>query len=121
MATGNCANMLLCPRVRMVCFLQTAYSNSVETVEGEVCCSLSPAGTRRLAPQHSVSDNREDISVGVRRDCLQVGVPLCLSRLDGLHGIQVVLCMQTIVRVAPIVRETEIKKVVAFFRLGIIK
>jgi hypothetical protein len=106
MATGNCANLLLCPRVRMVCFPQTAYSNSAETVEGEVCCSLSPAGTHCLAPQLSVSDHREDVSVGLRRDCLQVVVPLRLSRLDGLHGIEVVLHMQTVVRVAPIVRES---------------
>jgi hypothetical protein len=65
------------------------YSNSAETVEGEVCFSLSLAMTRYLAPQLSVSDHREDVSVGLRRDCLQVVVPLRLSRLDGLHGIQV--------------------------------
>jgi hypothetical protein len=55
----------------------------------EVCCSLSPVGTRCLAPQLSVSDHREDVSIGLHRDCLQVVVPLRLSRLDGLHGIQV--------------------------------
>jgi hypothetical protein len=66
---------------------QTAYSNSLETVEGELCCSLSPAGTHCLAPQLSMSDQRDVVSVGVRRDFLQVVVPLRLSRLDGLHGI----------------------------------
>jgi hypothetical protein len=55
----------------------------------EVYCSLSPAGTHCLAPHLSVSDHREDVSVGLRRDCLQVVVPLRLSRLDGLQGIQV--------------------------------
>jgi hypothetical protein len=55
----------------------------------EVCCSLSPAGTHCLVPQLSVFDHREDVSVGLRRDCLLVVVPPRLSRLDGLHGIQV--------------------------------
>jgi hypothetical protein len=32
-------------------------------VVGEVCSSLSPAGTHCLAPQLSVSDHREDVSV----------------------------------------------------------
>jgi hypothetical protein len=45
-------------------------------VVGEVCSSLSPAGTHCLAPQLSVSDHREDVSVGLRRDCFQVAVPL---------------------------------------------
>jgi hypothetical protein len=40
-------------------------------------------------PQLSVFDHREDVSVGLRHDCLQVVVPPRLSRLDGLHGIQV--------------------------------
>jgi hypothetical protein len=70
-------------------FAGTVYSNSAETMVGEVCCSLSPAGTHCLAPQLSVSNHREDVSVGLRRDCLQVVVLLCLSRSDGLHGIQV--------------------------------
>jgi hypothetical protein len=68
MATSNCVNPLLCPRVRMVSFPQTAYSNSVRTVVGEVCSSLSPAETHCLAPQLSVSDHREDVSIGLRRD-----------------------------------------------------
>jgi hypothetical protein len=54
---------------------------------GEVCSSLSPAGTYCLTPQLSVS-------VGLRRDCFQVVVPLRPSRSDGLHGIQVVVHMQ---------------------------
>jgi hypothetical protein len=58
-------------------------------VVGEVCSSLSPAGTHCLAPQLSVSGHREDVSVGFRRDCFQVVVPLRPSRSDGLHGIQV--------------------------------
>jgi hypothetical protein len=93
MATNNCADPLLCPRVRMVSFPQTAY-NFVGTVVGEVCSSLSPAGTHCLAPQLSVSDHHEHISVGLRRDCLQVDVPLRPSHSDGLHGIQVVVHMQ---------------------------
>jgi hypothetical protein len=55
----------------MVSFPQTAYSNFVGTVVGEVCSSLSPAETHCLAPQLSVSDQREDVSVGLRRDCFQ--------------------------------------------------
>jgi hypothetical protein len=78
----------------MVFFLQTMYSNSAGTVVGEVCSSLSLVGTHFLAPQLSVSDNHEDISVGIHRDCFQVVVPLRLSRSDGLHGIQVVVHMQ---------------------------
>jgi hypothetical protein len=39
-----------------------------------VCFSLLAVGC--LAPQLSVSDHREDISVGLRRDCFQVVVPL---------------------------------------------
>jgi hypothetical protein len=77
----------------MMSFPQTAY-NFVGTVVGEVCSSLSPAGTHCLAPQLSVSDHREHVSVGLRRDCSQVVVPLRPSRLDGLHGIQVVAHMQ---------------------------
>jgi hypothetical protein len=65
----NCADPLLCPRVRMVFFRQTAYSNSVGTVIGEVCSSLSPVRTRCLTPQLSVSDHCEDVSIGLRRDC----------------------------------------------------
>jgi hypothetical protein len=78
----------------MVSFSQTAYSNSTGMVVGEVCSSLSPAGTHYLTPQLSVSDHREDVSVGVRRDCFQVAVLLRSSRSDGLHGIQVVVHMQ---------------------------
>jgi hypothetical protein len=78
----------------MVSFPQTAYSNSVGTVVGEVCSSLSPAGTHCLAPQLSVSDHREDVYIGLRRDCFQVVVLLRSSRSDGLHGIQVVVHMQ---------------------------
>jgi hypothetical protein len=63
-------------------------------VVGEVCSSLSPAGTHYLAPQFSVSDHREDVSVGLRRDCFQLVVLLRSSRSDGLHGIQVVVHMQ---------------------------
>jgi hypothetical protein len=63
-------------------------------VVGEVCSSLSPAGTHCLAPQRFVSDHREDVSVGLRRDCFQVAVPLHSSCSDGLHGIQVVVHMQ---------------------------
>jgi hypothetical protein len=77
----------------MVSFPQTVY-NFVEMVVGEVCSSLSPTGTHCLAPQLSVSDHREHISVGLRRDCFQVVVPLRPSRSDGLHGIQVVVHMQ---------------------------
>jgi hypothetical protein len=77
----------------MVSFQQTTY-NFVETVVGEVCSSLSPAGTHCLAPQLSVSDHREHVSVGLRRDCFQVAVLLRPSRSDGLHGIQVVVHMQ---------------------------
>jgi hypothetical protein len=55
----------------MVSFPQTAYSNFAGTVVGEVCSSLSPAETHCLAPQLSVSDQREDVSVGLRRDCFQ--------------------------------------------------
>jgi hypothetical protein len=86
MATSNYADPLLCPRVRMVFFLQTTYSNSAGMVVGEVCSSLSPAGTDYLAPQFSDSDHREDVSVGLRRNCFQVVVPLRPSRSDGLHG-----------------------------------
>jgi hypothetical protein len=60
----------------MVSFPQTAYSNSAGTMVGEVCSSLSPTGTHCLAPQLSISDHREDVSVGLRRDCFQVAVPL---------------------------------------------
>jgi hypothetical protein len=77
----------------MVSFPQTAY-NFVETVVGEVCSSLSPTGTHCLAPQLSVSDHHEHVSVGLRRDCFQVVMPLRPSRSDGLHGIQVVVHMQ---------------------------
>jgi hypothetical protein len=77
----------------MVSFPQTAY-NFVGTVVGEVCSSLSPAGTHCLAPQLSVSDHREHVSVGLRRDCFQVAVPLCPSHSDGLLGNQVVVHMQ---------------------------
>jgi hypothetical protein len=45
MATNNCVDSLLCPSVCMVSFPQTAYSNSTRMVVGEVCSSLSPAGT----------------------------------------------------------------------------
>jgi hypothetical protein len=82
------------PRVCMVSFPQTAYSNSTGMVVGEVCSSLSPAGTHYLAPQLSVSDHREDVSVGFCRDYFQVAVLLRSSRSDGLHGIQVVVHMQ---------------------------
>jgi hypothetical protein len=41
----------------------------------EVSSSLSSTGTHCLAPQLSVSDHREDVSAGLRRDCLQVVVP----------------------------------------------
>jgi hypothetical protein len=78
----------------MVFFPQTTYSNSAGTVVGEVFSSLSPVGTHCLAPQLSVSDHREDVSVGFHRDCFQVVVPLCPSRSDGFHGIQVVVHMQ---------------------------
>jgi hypothetical protein len=94
MATNNCADLLLCPRVRKVFFLQTVYSNSMGMVVGEVCSSLSPAGTHCLVPQLSVSDNREDVSIGLCRDSFQVVVPVRSSRSDGLHGIQVVVDMQ---------------------------
>jgi hypothetical protein len=83
------ADPLLYPRVCMVFFLRMAYSNSAG-VSVEVSSSLSSTGTRCLAPQLSVSDHREDVSVGLRRDCLQVVVPLRPSHSDGLHGIQVV-------------------------------
>jgi hypothetical protein len=63
-------------------------------VVGDVCSSLSPAGMHCLAPQLSISDHREDVSVGLRRDCFWVVVPLCPSRSDGLHEIQVVVHMQ---------------------------
>jgi hypothetical protein len=76
MATSNYADPLLCSRVRMVCFLQTTYSNSAGMVVGEVCSSLSPMGMHCLAPQLSVSDHCEDVSVGLRRDCFQVAVPM---------------------------------------------
>jgi hypothetical protein len=69
MATNNCADPLLCPRVRMVSFPQMAYSNSAGTVVGEVCSSLSPAGTHCLAPQLFISNHREDVAVGLRRLC----------------------------------------------------
>jgi hypothetical protein len=69
MATSSCADPLLCPRVRMVFIPQTVYSNSAGMVVGEVCSSLSLAGTYCLAPQLSVSDHREDVSVGLRCDC----------------------------------------------------
>jgi hypothetical protein len=55
---------------------------------------LVTAGKHYLAPQFSVSDHREDVSVGLRRDCFQVAVLLHSSRSDGLHGIQVVVHMQ---------------------------
>jgi hypothetical protein len=94
MATNNFVDPLLCPRVHMVSFPQTAYSNSASMVVGEVCSSLLPAGPQCLAPQLSVSDHRKDVSVGLRHDCFQVVVPLRPSRSDGLHGIQVVVHMQ---------------------------
>jgi hypothetical protein len=50
-------------------FPHTAYSNSMRTVVGEVCSSLSPAGMHYLAPQLSVFDHRKDVSVGLRRGC----------------------------------------------------
>jgi hypothetical protein len=78
----------------MVFILRTAYSNSAGTVVGEVCSSLSLVGTHFLAPQLSVSDHHEDVSVGIRRDCFEVAVSLRPSRSDGLHGIQVVVHMQ---------------------------
>jgi hypothetical protein len=59
-----------------------------------VCSSLSPAGTHYLAPQLSVSDHHEHVSVGLHLDCLEVAVPLRPSRSHGLHGIQVVVHMQ---------------------------
>jgi hypothetical protein len=71
----------------MVFFLRMAYSNSAGAEVEEVSSSLSSTGTRYLAPQLSVSDHREDVSTGFRRDCLQVVVPLHPSRSDGLHGI----------------------------------
>jgi hypothetical protein len=53
--------------------------------------SLSSTGMRCLVPQLSVSDHREDVSIGLCRDyLLQVVVPLRPSRSDSLHGIQVV-------------------------------
>jgi hypothetical protein len=55
--------------VCMVFSPQTTYSNSAGMVVGEVFSSLSPAGTHCLAPQLSISDHREDISVGLRCDC----------------------------------------------------
>jgi hypothetical protein len=73
---------------------RTTYSNFAGTVVGEVCSSLSLEGTHFLTPQLSVSDHHEDISIGIRRDCFEVVVPLRPSRLDGLHGIQVVVHMQ---------------------------
>jgi hypothetical protein len=87
MATNSCADPLLCPRVHVVFILRMAYSNSAGTVVGEVCSSLSLGGTHFLAPQLSVSDHHEDISIGIRCDCFQVVVPLRPSRSDGLHGI----------------------------------
>jgi hypothetical protein len=78
----------------MVFILQTVYSNSAGTVVGEVCSSLSLVGTHFLAPQLSVSDHHEDVSVGIRRDCFEVVVSLRPSRSVGLHGIQVVVHMQ---------------------------
>jgi hypothetical protein len=78
----------------MVFFLQTAYSNSAGTVVGEVCSSLSPAGTHCLVPQLSVSNHREDVSFGVCRDCFQMAVPVRSSHSYGFHGIQVVIHMQ---------------------------
>jgi hypothetical protein len=81
-------------KVRMVSFPQTAYSNSTGMVVGEVCSSLSPAGTHYLAPQLSVYDHRGDVSAGLRCDCFQVVVLLRSSHSDGLHGIQVVIHMQ---------------------------
>jgi hypothetical protein len=78
----------------MVSFPQTAYSNSMGTVVGKVCSSLSPAGTHYLAPQLSVSDHHEDVYVGLHHDFFQVAVLLRSSRSDGLHGIQVIIHMQ---------------------------
>jgi hypothetical protein len=78
----------------MVSFPQTAYSNSTGMVVGEVCSSLSPVGTHYLAPHLSVYDDREDVTVGLRRDYFQVVVLLRSSRSDSLHGIQVVVPMQ---------------------------
>jgi hypothetical protein len=69
MATNSCVDPLLCPRVHMVFIPQTAYSNSAGTVVGEVCSSLSLAGTHFLAPQLSVSDHHEYVSVGICHDC----------------------------------------------------
>jgi hypothetical protein len=33
------------------------------------CSSLSLAGTHCLAPQLSIANHRDDVSVGLRRDC----------------------------------------------------
>jgi hypothetical protein len=60
----------------MVFLPQTVFSNFAGTMVGEMCSSLSPAGTHCLVPQLSVSDHHEDVSVGLRRDCFQVVVPL---------------------------------------------
>jgi hypothetical protein len=68
--------------------------NSAGTMVGEVCSSLSLAGTHFLTPQLSVSDHHEDVSVGIHRNCFQVAVPQRPSRSYGLHGIHVVIHMQ---------------------------
>jgi hypothetical protein len=83
---ANCADPLMCPRVRMVSFPWMAYSNSAGAEVEEVSSSLSSTGTRCLAPQLSISDHREDVSAGLRRNCLQVVVPLHPSRSDGSMG-----------------------------------
>jgi hypothetical protein len=79
---------------RSAAMFKGAYSNSAGMVVGEVCSSLSPMGTHYLAPQLSVYDHREDVSVGLCRDCFKVAMLLRSSRSDGLHGIHVVVHMQ---------------------------
>jgi hypothetical protein len=68
MASNNCADPLLYPRVCMVFFLGMAYSNPAGAVVQEVSSSLSSTGTRCLAPQLSASGYREDVSVGLHRN-----------------------------------------------------
>jgi hypothetical protein len=51
------------------CLPRRPYANSAGTMVGEVCSSLLPAGTHCLAPQLSISDHREDVSVDLHRDC----------------------------------------------------
>jgi hypothetical protein len=71
---------------------------------------LVTSGTHYLVPQLSVSDHREDVSVGLRRDCFQVAVPLRPSRSDGLHGIQWSYTCNFVMRMVPTVRESHNKK-----------